>query len=294
MMRVITSPTIEPITLADAKAQLGIPTADTATDSLITRRITEARQWAEDYMARAICTQTQEIRLDMFPPIIGLFERVVIPNRYVNYDTIKLPFPDLQSVVSVKYIDIDGVEQTVTSTDYTVDTYGYIGAVRPAYGVSWPSVRQEANAVRVQYKCGYGVTEIAADKTITAATNATPGVFTSAAHGFADGDLIQLATTGMTTPNGQTYRVYSKATDTFQLANLANNAGLSTVSWGTFATGTATRVQLDVPDLMREALILLVGHWTNQQPQSESGVILARVPFAVRDMLDKYLVQRQA
>lgn len=294
MMRVITAPTVEPITLADVHSQLGIPTIDTATDTLITRRITEARQWAEDYMGRAICTQTQEVRMDDFPPIIGVHERATIPNRIQDYDAIKLPYPDLQSIVSIKYIDIDGIEQTMTASDYVVDTYGYIGAVRPAYGVSWPSVRSEANAGRVQYKCGYGVTAIATAKTITGATNATPGVFTSAGHGFADGDLIQLATTGMTTPNGQTYRVYAKATDTFQLANLSNNAGLSTVSWGTFATGTATRVQLDVPDLMREALILLVGHWTNQQPQSESGVMLARVPFAVRDIFDKFSIPRQA
>lgn len=294
MMRIITSPTVEPITLADVKAQLGIPTADTATDALITRRITEARQWAEDYMQRAIFTQTQEVRFDDFPPIMRLRERIQLPDRYFDFDAIKLPFPDLQSVVSIKYIDIDGVEQTITASDYVVDTYDYLGAVRPAYGLAWPSVRSEANAVRVQYKCGYGVTSIAAAKTITAATNATPGVFTSAGHGFADGDLIQLATTGMTTPNGQTYRVYAKATDTFQLANLSNNAGLSTVSWGTFATGTATRVQLNVPGLLNEALILLVGHWTNNQPQSESGVTLARVPFAVRDMLDKYLIPRQA
>lgn len=294
MMRVITPPTVEPFTLAEVKSQLGIQTADTGSDTLITRRITEARQWAEDYMGRAIFTQTQEVRFDDFPPLVGLHERAMFPNRYQDFDAIKLPFPDLQSVVSVKYIDIDGTEQTITASDYVVDTYDYIGAVRPAYGVAWPSVRPEANAVRVQYKCGYGVTAIAAAKTITAATNATPGVFTSAAHGFADGDLIQLATTGMTTPNGQTYRVYAKAADTFQLANLSNNAGLSTLTWGTFSAGTATRVQLDVPGVLNEALILLIGHWTNNQPQSESGITLARVPFAVRDMLDKYMIPRQA
>lgn len=293
-MRIITPPTVEPITLAEVKSQIGIQTADTAVDSLIIRRITEAREWAEDYMGRAICTRTQEIRMDSFPPVIGLRDRAMFPNRYQDCDTIKLPFSDLQSIVSVKYIDTDGAEQTVTASDYDIDTYGYLGAVRPAYGVSWPSARSVANAVRVQYKSGYGVTAIAAAKTITAATNAAPGVFTSVAHGFADGDLIQIATTGMTTPNGQTYRVYAKATDTFQLANLSNNGGLSTVSWGTFATGTATRVQLDVPSVLYEALILLVGHWTNQQPQSESGTILARVPFAVRDMLDKYMIPRQA
>lgn len=272
-MRVITAPTVEPVTLAEVRAQIGITDAtDTASDATITRRITEARQWAEDYMQRAIITQTQEVRLDAFP--LG--------------GVIALPFPNLLSMVSVKYIDSDGAEQTVSSADYVVDTYSLVGNVRPAYGVTWPAAREEGNAVRIQYTCGYGVSALAAAKTITAATNAAPGVFTSVAHGFADGDVILLATTGMTTPNGLPYRVYAKATDTFQLASLSNNAGLSTVSWGTFATGTAQKVELLVPELIKEALLLLIGHWMNFQPQSENGARITRVPFAVRDIFDKY------
>lgn len=278
-MRVITAPMVEPVTLAEVRAQIGITDAtDTSSDAIITRRITEARQWAEDYMQRALTRQTQEVRLDAFP--LG--------------DVIDLPFPDLLSVVSVKYIDIDGVEQTVSASDYVVDTHSLVGNVRPAYGVAWPAARDEGNAVRIQYACGYSVAALAAAKTITGATNASPGVFTSAAHGFADGDVILLATAGMTTPNGLSYRVYAKAADTFQLANLSNNAGLSTVSWGTFTTGTAQQVELLVPQLVKEALLLLIGHWMNFQPQSENGAGIYRVPFAVRDIFDKYSLPQYA
>ena len=190
-MRVITAPAIEPITLTEVKAQLGI--TDTLMDTIITRRIIEARQWAEDYMQRAIITQTQEIRLDSFPT-----------------EKITLPFPNFLSIVSIKYIDQDGVETTLAASAYEVDTYSYKGSVRPIYGTSWPSARAEGNAVRVQYTCGYGAT-------------------------------------------------------------------------------TAS-----VPDLIREALIMLVGHWVNNQPQSESGTTIARVPYAVRDIFDKYMVHRSA
>lgn len=189
-MRVITAPAIEPITLTEVKAQLGI--TDTVMDTIITRRIIEARQWAEDYMQRAIITQTQEIRLDEFP----------------YSGKIVLPFPNLLSIVSIKYIDSNGVETTLASNTYEVDTHSYKGSVRPIYGTEWPTARDEGNAVRVQYTCGYGAT-------------------------------------------------------------------------------TAS-----VPELVREALILLVGHWVNNQPQSESGVTLARVPYAVRDIMDKYMVHR--
>lgn len=283
-MRVITAPTVEPVTLAEVRAQIGITDAtDTSSDAIITRRITEARQWAEDYMQRALITQTQEVRLDSF---YGRHARLNADSRCT--EIVKLPFPNLLSVVSVKYIDVDGVEQTVSSADYVVDTHSLVGNVRPAYGVAWPATRDEGNAVRIQYTCGYGVAALDSAKTITGATNASPGVFTSAGHGFADGDVILLATTGMTTPNGLPYRVYAKATDTFQLANLSNNAGLSTVSWGTFTAGTAQKVELLVPQLVKEALLLLIGHWMNFQPQSENGASITRVPFAVRDIFDKY------
>lgn len=282
-MRVITAPTVEPITLAEVKVQLGIQTADTGSDAIIARRIIEARQWAEDYMQRALVVQTQELRLDCFPHSGDLFS-----------NAIKLPFPYLQTVVSVKYIDLNGTEQTVSASDYTVDTYAPIGFVRPAYGLAWPYPRIESNAVRIQYTCGYGLNTLAAAKTLTAATNASPGVFTSAGHGFLDGDMIQLSTTGMTTPNGLPYLVYAKATDTFQLASLANNAGLSTVSWGTFVSGTATKVELAMPTLLKEGLLLLIGHWMNFQPNSENGTQITRVPYAVRDIFDKFSIVKYA
>lgn len=278
MMRIITHPTVEPVTLAEVRAQIGITDAtDTASDAIIKRRITEARQYAEEYMHRAIVIQTQEIRLDDFP-------------RGYMEDSIKLPFPDLLSIASIKYIDSDGVEQTISSSDYVVDTHNFIGSVRPAYGTSWPSPRNEPDAVRVRYACGYTSSALAAAKTITGATNASPGVFTSAGHGFADGDIIEMQTTGMTVPDGLPYRVYAKTTDTFQLANLANDAGLSTTSWGTFATGTAQKVELNVPPLIRESILLTVGHLMNNQPQAESGVTISRMPWAVRDLLDTYRV----
>lgn len=192
MMRVITPPASEPITLANVKEQLGIPTADTASDAVITRRIAEARQYAENYMQRALITQTQEIRLDCFP--------------VENAGAIVLPFPNLLTIVHVKYVDTDGTVQTIDSADYELDTYSLKGSVRPIYGTSWPTARDEPNAVRVQYTCGYG------------------------------------------------------------------------------AAGTA------VPELIREALMLWVGHLMNFQPQAESGLTITRPPFFIANILDNYAV----
>ena len=85
---------------------------------------------------------------------------------------------------------------------------------------------------------------IAAAKTITVATNAAPGVFTSVAHGFIDGDIILLTIDGMPTLNKRPFVVFAKAADTFQLADETGAAGMSTVGLGTFVSGTAQKVTM--------------------------------------------------
>jgi hypothetical protein len=55
-------------------------------------------------------------------------------------------------------------------------------------------------------------------KTITGITAADPGVVTSTAHGFSNGDLVRIfSVAGMTEVNGVTYQVANKAANTFEL-----------------------------------------------------------------------------
>ena len=264
---IVVQPTVEPITLSALKVQLGI--TDTNSDVVLTRRITEARKWAEGYTKRSIMPQTHELRLDAFP----------------CDGKILLPFQQIVSILSVKYIATDGTLTTVDPADYVLDA-SLAPFIRQAYGEIWPSARDESSAVRVQYTAGYTVTATAAAKTITGITKATPGVVTSVAHGFADGDLIRLAVAGMTELDGLLYRVYAKSTDTFQLAKLSNDGGISTASFTTFTSGTATAVEVSVPEIIIEAMAVLVGHWTNFQNRLEGGNFITRVPAAVEQMLD--------
>lgn len=85
---------------------------------------------------------------------------------------------------------------------------------------------------------------IAAAKTITAATNADPGVFTSVAHGYSDGDLILLEVDGMPTLDKRIFQIYAKATDTFQLEDIDGASGIDTTSLGTFLSGTAKKLTM--------------------------------------------------
>lgn len=85
---------------------------------------------------------------------------------------------------------------------------------------------------------------IAASKTITAATNADPGVFTSVAHGYSDGDIILIECLGMTEVADRLFVVYAKATDTFQLEDIDGASGINTTNYGVFVSGTAKKVTL--------------------------------------------------
>ena len=85
---------------------------------------------------------------------------------------------------------------------------------------------------------------IAAAKIITAITKAAPGVFSSTAHGFANGDLILLEIQGMVELHGSLVKVVSVATDTFQVAGVNGSTGLDTTLFSTFSSGTAKKLTL--------------------------------------------------
>jgi hypothetical protein len=85
---------------------------------------------------------------DAFPLATG-------KNPFARLDLGKHP---VQSIESVKYLDIDGVEQTLTPvTDYKAAVEGdlKLAFICPAYGKSWPDTRQEPQAVKVRFKAGW-------------------------------------------------------------------------------------------------------------------------------------------
>lgn len=93
----------EPVTLQDAKAQLRVES--TVDDTYISALISGARDRIEGFCNRYFTEQSIDI----------------IFYRSFPSGDILLPYPDLQSVDSVKYTDSDNVLQTVDPGDYTVD-----------------------------------------------------------------------------------------------------------------------------------------------------------------------------
>jgi len=77
---------------------------------------------------------------------------------------------------------------------------------------------------------------LAAAKTITAITKANPGVATSTAHGYVNGDYVLLTISGMYQVDGKVVRVANVTANTFELE------GVNTTSFDTFSSGTAEAI----------------------------------------------------
>jgi uncharacterized phiE125 gp8 family phage protein len=135
-------PETEPVTLAEMRSHLGITQAtDTSRDNIITGRIISARQWSEHFTRKAFISQT----------VTGY--SVDFPFSQIYGQCIALKAP-LVSVVSVKYLDEAGAQQTLDPSKYLVDTV--TASIAPAFDQNWPTVRAQLNSVQIKYISGYG------------------------------------------------------------------------------------------------------------------------------------------
>ena len=83
-------------------------------------------------------------------------------------------------------------------------------------------------------------TVLAAAKVVSAITNANPGVASSTAHGYTDGDIVMLSS-GWTALDGQVIRVDGSIADAFTLEGIdTSNVGLYPAGSG---IGTARKVE---------------------------------------------------
>lgn len=135
----LTSPTTEPVTLAEAKAQLRVETSFSGDDTLITGLIKVARAQAENYCNRLFADATAALIYDAFP---------------VGETPFDIPMPDVVSVDAVTYRDGDNALIAET-----------VGTFDAGYQKLWPDSTwpTEAQGARVEITAGAPV-EIGAIK----------------------------------------------------------------------------------------------------------------------------------
>jgi uncharacterized phiE125 gp8 family phage protein len=156
----VTPPSVDPVTLEEARNHLrldaeGSP-ATHADDDLVQALITgltKRLDGSAGILGRALCTQTWDLFLDEFPCLTTQD----LQKGKTKAD-IKVPLPPLQHVEFIRYVDADGVEQTLSPTLYQVAGAGNGDArarIVPAPSQSWPSTRSQPEAVRVRFTAGY-------------------------------------------------------------------------------------------------------------------------------------------
>jgi uncharacterized phiE125 gp8 family phage protein len=162
--QLVTPPTVEPITLQQAKSQCRVDFPDD--DLLITGLITAARQYAEKRTNRAFYTQTWLRTLDFFP-LYGRMDGSRSPSErdtwpygtwYWDRVTIDLPHNRVQSVTSITYIDSNGDTQTLPTSAYNVDVTSMPARITPNQGMFWPILNNYIpGSVQITYVAGsYG------------------------------------------------------------------------------------------------------------------------------------------
>jgi uncharacterized phiE125 gp8 family phage protein len=139
------APTVEPLSVQEVRDHLRYP-ASYGEDDLIERWIQSARIRAEIETGRQLMTATWDVKVDTPPD-----------------GELELPYPPVQQVISVSYIDQAGIAQTWPSTEYQVSApqgpTAPAARIAPVYGVSWPTTKSRTyDTLTVRIKAGYGDT----------------------------------------------------------------------------------------------------------------------------------------
>jgi uncharacterized phiE125 gp8 family phage protein len=150
-LTVLAAAATEPVTRDEAKSHLRVTTS--ADDTVIDGFIIAAREYLEAQTKRQLITATWELSLDQFP--------AKRPDAYApqgwRYGTLEIPLAPVTTVNYVKYIDVDGVLQTLDVAEYQTSFRREPARVAPARFKVWPVTDpQSLDAVRVSFVAGFG------------------------------------------------------------------------------------------------------------------------------------------
>lgn len=119
----------EALSLTDVKNHLRITASDD--DDALRLFIAAIRRKTENYLGKTLVTSTWEYKADSFS------------------EEIELPMSPVQSITSVSYVDTDGITQTFSNIQFDAK-----GRLKPSFNNSWPSTRDQFDAVTVTYLAG--------------------------------------------------------------------------------------------------------------------------------------------
>jgi uncharacterized phiE125 gp8 family phage protein len=136
-LELITPPAALPISVAEAKAQCNLDQSES--DALIAGYIRSAIDCVEGHYGVRLITQTWGYELDAFP--------LMWPPGYI-----RLPLVPVQSIVEVRYTDVNGAEQTLDPAAYRLS--GDRISLTP--NSTWPATWRGVDAVSITFVVGFG------------------------------------------------------------------------------------------------------------------------------------------
>lgn len=204
--RRITEPSVEPISIIEAKMQARRSPDEFAEDSMWGIYVNAARNQVEVDACRAVCWQRWQLLLDRWPDIFELYRCPVI------------------AVESVKYLDLGadpGTWQTVDPSVYTV-SYSEPCRITQAYAHYWQPNRFQMGSISVTFTAGYLIP-------FTVDINADALTFTD--YVPTNGASFRVSNSGGALPTplvaGQTYYVVGTSGNTCQLSTTSNGSAIN-------------------------------------------------------------------
>jgi uncharacterized phiE125 gp8 family phage protein len=144
-LALVTAPTSEPVSLSEQKAHLRFDGDED--DAYIAACITAARQWIEGQTKRAIMAQTWDYGIDNCWPIRDGGTRIDFPMNPIAAQA-------SPESITITYVDTNGVSQSLASTQFIVANRLHGSYIVPAYGVTWPDVRWQPDAITLRFVAG--------------------------------------------------------------------------------------------------------------------------------------------
>lgn len=176
MLTRITAPATGIVSLTEARDHLRVTSIDE--DVLISGMIAAATAYLDAHdgvLGEALITQTWRLSLDMPAEVT-------------------LPIGPVQSITAIRYLDVDGVEQTFSAANYRL----YGADVELVAGSAWPTVADRSGAFWIDFVAGYGA---AADVPETIRHTALLMI----------GELYQARETGADQPTSETFKMLLSA-----------------------------------------------------------------------------------
>ena len=256
----VISPLGQPLHLDAAKAHLRVDGTDD--DDNIKALIASATQAAEakthHQLLHARFTHTQDC-----------FTR-----------SIRLPHAPVVNVVSVQYLGMDGLVDTVDPADYIVN-YGTPATITPVFGTVWPIAMPQESSVFVTYEAGY-----ASPVTATATTG---NLTVNGPYAYAVGQRVTFSNSGGALPaplDADTpYLIASVAGSVYTLTDTAGNAITFTTA------GTGRNFIGEVPAPIKSWMLLRIGSLfeSREETAPSARTTIETMPF-VDGLLAPYLM----